>query len=419
MRFNRDIFAISLLLLLFVGGGLILGGHNQNQSRQVGAANPDDPSIFNDRGTGSKGLYDWVQALGYKAAPWQMPWQALSQTKSSFLVVVDPQTADSAATLSGGQEEADSDPTALTAADVAPLKTWLQQGHTALLLTSDLSDGNNGPDAFAQALGITVSPLNKSSGRTEFAPQQPTVDTQGVLSLHSDAPARISQTLPSGVALFGDGAGPVVLTQTYGKGRLFIVADGNFASNDNLGRSENARFLANLLTHYAAPGAVILFDEYHHGDAVLSGNGGIWGALGWPLQLFLIQLIFAMLLGIGYLAVRFGVPVPLMRGMTRTSAEYVTSLAGLFQRAGASATALETLYRNFLRDLCAKLALAPDVELEQLAETASRRGQTDRQRLRSLLAACEEHLDTGKINEADLLDLVRRMERVRKDMGIA
>ena len=137
------------------------------------------------------------------------------------------------------------------------------------------------------------------------------------------------------------------------------------------------------------------------------------------MQLAIIQLGLAAIVLIGVLAIRFGAPIPLLRGISRTSGEYVTSLAGLYQRAQASPTALDTIYRAFLRDLCARLALAPDVNLEQLAETASRRGETDRERLRRLLAACEERLDAGRVSEPDLLDLVRRMERVRKDMGIA
>ncbi len=62
----------------------------------------------------------------------------------------------------------------------------------------------------------------------------------------------------------------------------------------------------------------------------------------------------------------------------------------------ASGTALETLYRQFLRDVCGRLALPPDVNLERLAEVAARRGQTDKERLRRLLATCELRLDAGK-----------------------
>ena len=424
MRFNRDIIAIIVLLLVFIAGGLLLGGHDRNTSRQVGADTTPDPSIYNDRAPGSKGFFAWVQKEGYQEQVWRQPWDRLDQSHASFLMVIDPQVADASATLTGGQQEADSDQTALAASDAAALQSWIAHGHTALLLTSQLPSGHaNGKsgalDTFADALGIFVDPLQSPGARTEFAPQQPTQDTQGILSLHSRAPARIRQARPTGVTLFGDGAGPLVMTLSQGKGRLFIVADGAFASNENFGRSENPRFVANLLAHYAAPGATVLFDEYHHGDATLSAGATVWNVLGWPLQLAIIQLGLACVVLVGVLAVRFGAPIPLLRGVSRTSGEYVTSLAGLYQRARASTTALDTLYRGFLRDLCARLALAPDVNLERLAEMASLRGQTDRERLRRLLVACEERLDAGRVTEAELVDLVRRMERVRKDLGIA
>ena len=96
-------------------------------------------------------------------------------------------------------------------------------------------------------------------------------------------------------------------------------------------------------------------------------------------------------------------------------------MASLYRRAEASGTALETLYRQFLRDVCGRLALPPDVSLERLADVAARRGQVDKGRMRSLLATCEMRLDAGvgKVSEQELLDLTQQMERIRKDMGIA
>jgi len=91
----------------------------------------------------------------------------------------------------------------------------------------------------------------------------------------------------------------------------------------------------------------------------------------------------------------------------------------LYRRAGASQTALETLYRQFLRDICGRLALPPDVDLERLAAVAARRGQIDKERIRRLLATCELRLDSGKVSEAELLDLTQQMESIRKDIGIA
>ena len=274
-------------------------------------------------------------------------------------------------------------------------------------------------NTFGDALDLIVESASPPTGKTEFAPLQPVWDTQGILSLHSDADARIKRGRPDAIALFGDSAGPLAVVIPVGKGRLIAVADGALLSNAAFPKAENSQFLANLLAHYARPGGRVLFDEYHHGDVVSGDSGSVWESLGRPLQLAVIQFGLAILALSVLLAGRFGPPVPLGPAMTRTSADYVASLASLYRRAQASGTALETLYRQFLRDVCGRLALPPDINLERLAEVASRSGHTDKERLRRLLATCELRLDQGKITEQELLDLTQQMERIRKDMGIA
>jgi hypothetical protein len=102
----------------------------------------------------------------------------------------------------------------------------------------------------------------------------------------------------------------------------------------------------------------------------------------------------------------------------RTSAEYVDSLAALHWRADARITALDTTYRQFLRDLSSRLSLPSDSSLEELAVAAGRRARVDPDRLRKVFAEAEFAMDTGKIGEAMLIDLVRRMDILRKEMGI-
>ena len=427
MRSQRDLVAVVVLLLLFVAGGLLLGGRGPGSAlRPPGREDAPDPSYTNDRASGTKGAFEWVDRLGYTAVPWRRSWRELTPSETGVLLVIDPGIGEPASLLTGRGSAGD-DKTQLGPADARRLRRWLGSGpgHTAILLTSRLPSGRSGPspspddqETFGDALDLVVESASPSTGRTEFSPLQPVADTRGMLSLHSGADARIARTEGNGLALFGDRAGPLALVIPVGPGRLIAVADGALFSNADLPRSENAVFLANLLRHYGQPGGRVLFDEYHHGD--VSGSGGsVWGALGRPLQLALIQLCLAAVGLIGLLAVRFGPPTPLVRDRARSSADYVASLASLYRRAEASSTALETLYRQFLRDVCGRLALPPDVNLERLAEVAAKRGQVDKERLRRLLATCELRLDQGKVTEADLLDLTRQMESIRKEIGIA
>lgn len=424
MRSSRDLIAVLLLLTLFVAGGLLLGGRGPSAARPPGREETPNPSFTNDRASGMRGAFVWTRKLGYEPAPWRQSWANLSASEDGLLLIADPQVAEPVAALTGGQS---GDSAELTARDAGRLRGWLNSGggHTAILLTSRLASSPNAanptqddPQTFGDALDLIVESASPDTGRTEFAPLQPVADTAGMLSLHSESDSRLKRTRGDSLALFGDRAGPLALVIPVGKGRLIAVADGAVFSNSQLGRSENSVFLANILAHYGRPGGRVLFDEYHHGDAAEAG-GSVWEYLGRPLQLALIQLCLAALALLALLSVRFGPPVPAMQSLARSSADYVGSLASLYRRAGASQTALETLYRQFLRDICGRLALPPDVDLERLAAVAARRGQIDRERLRRLLATCELRLDQGKVSEAELLDLARQMESIRKEIGIA
>ncbi len=428
MRNSRDIIAILLLLALFIAGGLLLGGRGSGAARLAGPEDVPDPAYTNNRASGSRGAFLWAQALGYKPVPWRESWSQLPPSEDGVLLVIDPNIKENFVTLTGlgGQG---GDKTQLSARDASVLRRWLNSGagHTAILLSSRVGSGqtqgqsqpsDDTSASFGDALDLIVETAAPDTKRTEFAPLQPVTDTQGILSVHSDSDCRIKRTASDGLALFGDSAGPLALVIPVGQGRLIAVADGALLSNSQMLRSENSVFLANLLAHYGKPGGRVLFDEFHHGD-VSSADGSVWEDLGRPLQLALIQLCFAALALAVLLSVRFGPPVPLVRGAARSSADYVGSLASLYRRAGASQTALETLYRQFLRDICGRLALPPDVDLERLAAVAARRGQIDKERLRRLLATCELRLDSGKVSESELLDLTQQMESIRKDIGIA
>ncbi len=425
MRLNRDILAVCVLLLIFVMVGAALGGHDNGPSHLIGHEEHPDPSVFNDRASGTKGLFDWVNTLGDHPVVWRQGWEELGQTKASLLFICDPRAQAGMFTLTGDDDNNNThaDKSILSASDAPALLSWLRTGHTAILMSSRLPTGHvagqkGGQPTFADALDLVVNSAS-GAGRVEYGPLQPLPQTRGVVSLHSEAGSRLRRTALDGLALFGDSDGPFVLSIPVGRGRLIAIADARFASNRNLPRSENAVFLAHLLAQAVPPGGTVLFDEYHHGDIALASGATIWTALGRPAQLAFTQALLALLLVAGVVAVRFGQPIPLGRGQSRTSVEYVASLAGLYRRAKASPAALETIYRQFLRDLSARLALAPTVNLEQLSEVAARHGGVDKEALRQLLATCEQRLDSGTVSEPELLDLTRQMEAVRKDLGLA
>ena len=421
MRFNREIATMSVLVVVFVAATLLLTASPSTSAHLVGDSGPPDPSIYNDRASGSRACFEWVRTLGCRPVAWRRPWRDLGHSPSAVMLVIDPRAAQPFGGLTDGNADAP-EPSALTAQDAADLRTWLATGRTAVLMTSRLA-GNAGKKhsdntSFEDALGLSVDSA-LVPGRTEFGPLQPVSVTRDVLSVYSNSDMRLRRAAPDALALFGDSNGPLILSLPVGKGRLVIIADAGFASNRNLARSDNGVFLAHLLAKASAQGLPVLFDEYHHGSVDGSAGRTLWSALGRPLQLIVLQLLVAGLALVGVVAVRFGRPIPLERGTARQTTDYISSLADLYRRAQASPAALETLYREFLRSLTEYLSLPPDANLEQLADAAAGRAGMDKSRLRRLLESCETCLDAGKVSEPDLLAIVRQMEDVKKEIGIA
>jgi hypothetical protein len=432
---SKDVIGVAALLVLFVLAVLILTGTGHGGGTVVGAEQTLDPSIYNDRASGSRGLFEWCQKLGYRSVVWRRDWSSLPSS-AAVLVCAAPRWSSRPGIvgLSPGNTQYQDGVGALTPADAVGIKEWLSQGHTLLLMSSQLPENHladiaSGSDdestesmTFSDILGVGTQ--SAIAARRDFTPVQPGALTQNVSSVHFSGVtgASLVRAKHDYVVLFGALADnpsrdePVAIQFSLGKGSVVVISDSYFASNSNLPRADNAAFLAAVLRYSAPGGATVLFDEFHHGDT--SGDRDLWGALGQPLKLGLLQLAIAMIVLAIALGARFGVPTPLGRNRAHTSGEYVTSLAGLYRSAGATAPALETIYRQFLRDLCARLALPPDISLQQLAEAAARRGKLDRNALRQLLSLCEQHLDQRQVSEGELLELVRQMERFRKQLGI-
>ena len=77
MRRSRDLIAVLLLLALFIVGGLLLGGRGVSPRRTVGAEDGRDPSVTNDRASGSRGVFEWAAKMGYKPTVWGREWSQL------------------------------------------------------------------------------------------------------------------------------------------------------------------------------------------------------------------------------------------------------------------------------------------------------------------------------------------------------
>ncbi len=462
---RRDLTGLLVILALFVMAGLVIFHSDESGPQTVSVEERQDPSVDNTRGSGSHGLYTWVGQLGYRNQIWRRDFLSLpSDAKVVFCIAPDlpanQQTFLGQSGGGGGDDDSgddDSDaPNRLTSAEGAAVRRWVAGGRTLILFASGLppvptnsknDDGSYDHNAsFGAEMNLqSQSALGNGGGRRYFAPMQPSYWTQGVnnITIHArgDSPASrfVFLTGTRSEVLFGDTVvvqnhhkhpasatylpEAVALVTTIGKGHVVAVSDDEFGCNANLTRDGNAQFIANILQNTARRGDRVLFDEYHRNSGG-APSPSIWSALGSPVQYGIMQLGLAALVALLVLAPRLGRPEPLNRSTGHSTAEYVASLAGLYQSAHATSTALETIYRQFLREICACYALPTDTTLERMAETAARRGGVNGDDLRRLLIACEQALDTDSsgrnraVSDQELITLVRAIERFRKELGI-
>jgi hypothetical protein len=182
--------------------------------------------------------------------------------------------------------------------------------------------------------------------------------------------------------LYRDAHGSVVAYSAWGKGGFLLVSSPWLLSNDGLDEGDNLILVLNALDAFAPSrsGQVILFDEFHHG---YGKKGTLWQVTPGLVRLGLVQVGVAVLVLLFGLSRRFAAPLPLW-GEERSRAEYLDSMATLFQRARATPLVRQHLEENFRRDVAACLALGPGASDEQLVEIARHRNQDLAQRLQRL-----------------------------------
>ena len=167
-----------------------------------------------------------------------------------------------------------------------------------------------------------------------------------------DAARRIG-TLPDGAVVHVGGAGaPRVASRMVGNGRVIFVADEWAISNAGLASADNLALALGIVMG-DGPRAVV-FDEYHHGYAT---GGGAWDRLALGIQLALVQVALAALVLVVARGRRLGTPVAATASNGRLPTDYVDSLADLWRRAGASASAGATLAKGFEREIAARFGV--------------------------------------------------------------
>lgn len=210
----------------------------------------------------------------------------------------------------------------------------MRAGNTALLLGA-VEDG------VLDELGLSLVPLDPPSRRAEAEAGAPMASGAGSLSIRTDRGFQTEAARGPVETLYRSEGRPVALLAPLGDGRVVLVSDAFPAGNEGLPEAGNAVFVLNAL-EAARGGGEVIFNET--GTCLEMGGTGVLSYLRQAgAQALFLELVLLSLLALWCLSSRIGPPATRRAGPPRGSADYVTGMAILYERAAMGRNAVNLL----------------------------------------------------------------------------
>lgn len=372
MRRLRDLLLIAALFGVLIAFVVVGPGRSPSLA-------PDTPTTYSSEPAGSLALYEWTRAMGYDAR--RLEYRPFELTdEDDVLVMLNPSEAIS-------REHA------------RRILTWVERGGT-LIFAEDTPAVLNISDALLEALQMRMTVITGTQVIERVPALQPVFDQPPVHALTVRTRRMLAPLRNDYAPLFGVPGQILIAGVRIGQGYAYVSATVHPFTNSGLRDQQHAALVLNMLRR-APPGGRVLFDEYHHGlVAPPAPTDGLlrtpWGWAG--IYAATVTALFLLLGGR-----RFGRAVPLKEEIERrSSAEYVESIADLYQRGGKRAYMLRHFYTDFKRRLAQPYGINPQTDDHEFVYQLKRVRPIDEAALLALLA----QLQAAPASDADLLRVV-------------
>jgi hypothetical protein len=383
LKNRRDILIIvglfvALILFIALGPG-----------RQQEPSDPPRATTHSSAPEGALALYDWSRAMGYDGQRLEYREFELEEGDAA-LVILSPNQS-------------------INRAQSRAILDWVERGGT-LVLADDQGAFFGPQNALLEDLQFDTEVYSATTSIQQAAPAQPALDQPPV----GQAQLRTGRVLvpqrDDYVKLMGPPDALVVAGVKLGSGYAYVSSAAYPFTNEGLREPANAALVLNMLRR-VPPGGRIQFDEYHQGyftppstTRVLLGNP--WGQ-GAAYAAIVIAL-YLVLSGR-----RFGRPVPLREELARrSSAEYVESMADLFQRGGKRGYILRHYYTNLKRRLAKRDGINPQLDDGEFVRELARARPLNEPETLAVLA----RLRAGKVAESDLVRAVAEADALAEEI---
>jgi hypothetical protein len=217
------------------------------------------------------------------------------------------------------------------------------------------------------------------------------------------------------LALYGDADARAVVSWSMGNGEVLWWAGSTPLTNAGITQDDNLAFFLNSVSNWSQGRQyAIYWDEYFHGQ-----RSSLWSyvhkaSITWAVvQIGLVAIVVLFTFG------RRSGPVYSPQVVSRLSPlEYVDTLGGLYQRAGAASAAVSISYLRLRYVLSRQLGLPNDTPDHDLAAHATERlGWKDFQ-TKNVLGRAAEASKALKIKPREALDLVREVESYAEKLEV-
>jgi hypothetical protein len=333
------------------------------------------PTTYSSGSGGAKAAYLLLKESGYSVERWERSPTELPEPTGKVLIIADPMTAPQ-------REERNR------------LHQFIKDGGRLIVAgmfgAMLLPENSSVPDPLGGLEWKKVSALAPSA-ITRATPQ---------ISL---APQSFWKSGSSATPLYGEGERAYVVQYRYGMGDVIWWASATPLTNAGLKEPGNLEFFLACLgerqkTH-------VMFDEYFHGHrpTLAASIADSW--LPW-LFLQLAVLAIAVLFTFSRRSGSIFVPV----GEVRLSPlEFVQTLGGLYEHAGAASVAVDISYQRFRYWLTRRLGMASNASLEDLEQAVRERWKFQDPNFVKTLRDCESARYFPDLRPERALELVKKL----------
>jgi hypothetical protein len=371
------------VLVVLTAGLAFLGGDPTDQGRPI-------PSTYSANPGGARAAYLLLQELHNKVSRWERsPTELPIDEGDAVLILADPLEMP-------------------TKEEIAALRAFVEEGGQVVFTGARIKS------FFPEA---RVDEEFPSEERKTFSADVPSNYSAGAPKIVLQTDAVWQAPDASQLALYGDTQSPVVVSWRIGDGRVLWWAAATPLTNSGISSQGNLNLFLNAMSFPLADEkstVQIYWDEYFHGERT-----SLWSYVRkTPVTWGLVQISVLGLIVMFTFSRRSG-PTVLPPVVSRLAPlEFVDTLGGLYERAGAEPAVVGFVYQRFRATLSRQLRISSTAGDTELADAVQARLGWKETSLKHTLARALVASRARKVEPEEALGLVQELERFEEQLGL-